>query len=48
LGREFEFAVHGRNGEVKRGTLPPVEVRFVEGADSAEAFRKDGSFASIF
>jgi hypothetical protein len=48
LGREFEFSVHGRNGEVKRGTLPPVEVRFVEGADSAEAFRKDGSFASIF
>jgi len=42
LGREFEFSVHCRNGEVKRGTLPPVEVRLVE------AFRKDGSFASIF
>jgi len=43
LGREFEFTVHGRNGEVRRNTLPPVEVRFVDGTEVAETFRRDGT-----
>jgi hypothetical protein len=43
LKREVQFTVHGRNGEVKNQTLPPVEVRFADGAEVAETFRRDGS-----
>jgi len=35
--------VHGRNGEIKRNTLPPVEVKFKDGAEVADAFKKDGT-----
>ncbi len=43
LGREVTFSVHGRNGVVKKNTLPPVEIRFMDGAEIAEEFRKEGS-----
>ena len=43
LGKEVGFSVHGRNGVVRRNTLPPVEIRFLEGAEVAELFRRDGS-----
>ena len=43
LGREVEFTVHGRNGEVRKNTLPPVEVRFPDGAEVADTFKKDGT-----
>ncbi len=43
LKREVGFTVHGRNGEVRRNTLPPVEVKFTDGAEVAEEFRRGGS-----
>lgn len=43
LGNEAAFTVHGRNGEVKRNVLPPVEIRFPDGAEVAETFRKEGT-----
>ncbi len=43
LGREVNFTVHGRNGEVRRNTLPPVEVKFGDGPEIAEEFRQKGS-----
>lgn len=43
LGREVEFSVHGRNGDVRKQTLPPVEVRFKDGAEVAEEFRREGA-----
>ena len=43
LGRHVDFTVHGRNGEMRGASLPPVEIRFVGGADIAEEFRKEGA-----
>lgn len=44
LGRDdVASTVHGRNGDVKKNTLPPVEIRFIEGPLVAETFIKDGS-----
>ncbi len=43
LKRDVEFSVHGRNGEVRNQTLPPVEIKFSGGAEVAETFRRDGS-----
>ncbi len=42
LKREVGFTVHGRNGEIRRNTLPPVEVKFTDGAEVAEEFRRNG------
>ncbi len=42
LGREVGYTLHGRNGEVRKNTLPPVEIRFTDGAEVAEEFRKTG------
>jgi hypothetical protein len=43
LGREVMFTVHGRNGELRNQTLPPVEIRFSDGAEVADTFRREGS-----
>jgi hypothetical protein len=43
LHKEVEFSVHGRNGEVRNQTLPPVEIRFADGPEVADAFRREGS-----
>lgn len=42
LKRKVSFSCVGRSGEVRRGTLPPVEVIFTD-SDVADEFRKEGS-----
>jgi hypothetical protein len=43
LGRDVGFTVHGRGGELKGKSLPPVEIRFVDGAEVADQFRREGA-----
>lgn len=42
LRKKVAFSCVGRSGEVRRGTLPPVEVIFTD-SDTADEFRKEGS-----
>jgi len=42
LKRKVAYSCIGRSGEIRRGTLPPVEVVFTD-SDVAEEFRREGS-----